>query len=527
MDHQNSSRRFRRRPSRRRRSTLAAAALAAALVGAALAGTTATSEAASANSCSNPALATNLNGWGALDAGTVSRVAVTDPIGANWAFATTGRAFWMPQVSVAAGQQWTVSARDRLMNGSGTAKITVEWYSGSGVYLSESAGSPATLSSTTWTPVSATVTVPSGAVTAHVLQEGAFGAAVNTSWRTTLCDYRQGTVTTAPSAPITGTPTTGATSATLTWSPPTDTGGSAITGYTYGRDGTDSQGTGPWSGTTGASTRSATFNLLQPGTTYHLWVAATNAIGTGPRSSVTVVVPSSGGSSPSNLPMPTGDLPDWRQVFTEDFTSTVALGSWPGPYASKWADYTYPGSHDTNGGAEWNTVKDVSASGGTADYYLHSENGKAFAAALLPRTAAQTYGRYEVRFKVDPGMTGWKSAWLLWPDDEVWPDHGEIDWPEGDLTGTMDGFMHHADPDGDQDSTSSQVPFAPDWHTATTEWLPDMVKYYLDGHLVDTFTNAVSSYPMHWVLQSESGSSSRPTGSGHIKIDWAVIYTRA
>jgi beta-glucanase (GH16 family) len=225
--------------------------------------------------------------------------------------------------------------------------------------------------------------------------------------------------------------------------------------------------------------------------------------------------------------MPTGNLTGWRQVFTEDFTSAVALGSWPGAYASKWADYTYAGSHDTNGGAEWNTVKDVSVSGGTADYYLHSENGQAYSAALLPRAAAQTYGRYQVRFKVDPGMTGWKSAWLLWPDDEIWPDHGEIDWPEGDLTDEMVGFMHYADPNGGQDWAPSNVAFASDWHTATTEWLPGSVKYYLDSTLVGTFTYKVSNYPMHWVLQSESASDSRPTGSGHIKIDWAVIYARA
>ena len=503
------------------RSILAATVL----VGGTLTGLTTTSQAASGNSCSNPVLATNLNGWGALDTGVVSRVAVSGLTDASWAFATTGRLFWMPQVSVAAGQQWTVAVRDRLLSGSGTAKITVEWYSSAGAYLSETAGSPATLTSTTWTPVTATVTVPTGAVTAHVLQESSFGSSVNTSWQATLCDYRQGTVTTAPGAPTSLSATTSGTSATLTWSAPSSTGGSAITGYTYGRDGTDSQGTGAWSGTTGAATRSATFNLLQPGATYPLTVAATNAIGTGPSSSVTVTMAS--GSSPSGVAMPVGDLSGWRQVFTEDFTGNVALGSWPGAYASKWADYTYPGSHDTNGGAEWNTVKDVSVAGGTADYYLHSEGGQAYAAAILPRSAAQTYGRYQVRFKVDAGMAGWKSAWLLWPDDEAWPDHGEIDWPEGDLTGDMEGFMHYADPDGGQDvAPPSHVAFASGWHTATTEWLPGSVKYYLDGSPAGSFTYEVSSYPMHWVLQSESASDSRPTGSGHIKIDWAVIYAR-
>jgi hypothetical protein len=491
------------------------------MVGAALTGAAATSEAATNNACSNPILATNLNGWGALDSGSVSRVAVNDVSGASWAFATTGRAFYMPQISVAAGQRWTVSVQDRLASGSGTAKITVEWYNSAGAYLSESAGSAAALSTTTWSPVTATVTAPSNAVTAHVLQEGS--STVN-GMRSTLCDYRQGA--TAPAVPTSLSATVSGTSATLTWSPPADNGGSAITSYTFGRDGTDSQGTGPWSGTAGASTRSATFNLLKPGTTYHLTVAASNAIGTGQASSVTVTTPTSSGS-PSGQAMPVGDLTGWHQVFTEDFTGNVALGSWPGAYASKWNDYTYPGSHDTNGGAEWNTVKDVSVSGGTADYYLHSENGKAYSAAILPRTATQTYGRYQVRFKVDPGMNDWKSAWLLWPDDDVWPAHGEIDWPEGDLTGSMEGFMHYANADGGQDWAPSGVAFASGWHTATTEWLPGSVKYYLDGTLVGSFTQQVSTYPMHWVLQSESASNSRPTGSGHIEIDWAVIYTRA
>jgi hypothetical protein len=493
-----------------------------ALIAAALTGTVTTSEAAATNSCSNPVLASNLNGWGALDSGTVSRVRVSDVSGASWAFATTGRSFWMPQLPVSAGQRWTVAAQDRLVGGSGTVQLVVEWYNSAGTYLSESAGTATALSTSVWRPVTASVVVPAGATYAHVLQQGA--STVN-GIRATVCSYRQD-VATAPGAPTSVSATVNGTSATLTWAPPTSTGSSAVTGYTFGRDGTDSQGTGPWNGSAGASARSATFNLLQPGSTYRLSVAATNAAGTGASSSVTVTIPAAG-SSPSGQAMPVGNLTGWRQVFTEDFTGNVALGSWPGPYASKFGDYTYPGSHDTNGGAEWNTVKDVSVAGGMADYWLHSEGNKAYSAAILPKTATQTYGRYQVRFKVDPGMTDWKSAWLLWPDDDVWPAHGEIDWPEGSLTGSMEGFMHYADPDGGQDWAPSNVAFASGWHTATTEWLPGSVKYYLDGALIGSFTTKIPNTPMHWVLQSESGSSSRPTGAGHIKIDWLTIYTRA
>ena len=493
-----------------------------ALTATALVGATAHSAAAAGNSCANPVLATDLNGWGALDSGTVSRVAVSDLAGASWAFATTGRAFWMPQLQVSAGQSWTVSAQDRLVGGSGTARLVVEWYNSAGTYLSESAGAAATLSATSWRPVTATVTAPSGATSAHVLQDAS--STVN-GLRSTLCGYEQAVA--VPGVPTAVSATVSGTSATLTWSPPTSTGGSAVTGYTYGRDGTDSEGTGAWSGTSGATARSATFNLLKPGSTYRLSVAAGNAAGTGTAASVTVTVPAAG-SSPSGQSMPVGDLTGWRQVFTEDFKSDVALGGWPGTYATKFDQYDYPHNPpDTNGGGVWRTGKDVSVSGGMADYYLHSENGVAYSAAILPRTATQTYGRYQVRFKVDPGMTGWHSAWLLWPDDDVWPAHGEIDWPEGSLTGTMDGFMHYADPNGGQDWAPSNVAFASGWHTATTEWLPGSVKYYLDGTLVGSFTTKIPDLPMHWVLQSESGSSSRPTGSGHIKIDWLTVYTRA
>ena len=48
----------------------------------------------------------------------------------------------------------------------------------------------------------------------------------------------------------------------------------------------------------------------------------------------------------------------------------------------------------------------------------------------------QFYGWYEVRFRT--GATdGYKLAWLLWPKSSVWPREGEIDFPEGDLVGSI------------------------------------------------------------------------------------------
>jgi beta-glucanase (GH16 family) len=159
--------------------------------------------AAATNACSNPVLASNLNGWGSLDGSWVTRDPVGDLAGANWAFDTGGREFYQPQVSVSAGQTWTFSAQDRVVYGSGTARIVVEWYGSNGQYLSEQQGPPVSLPASSanggdpWYPVSLTATAPAGAASAHVLQIGDFGAATGTNFKATRCDYQL--AATAPS----------------------------------------------------------------------------------------------------------------------------------------------------------------------------------------------------------------------------------------------------------------------------------------------------------------------------------------
>lgn len=320
--------------------------------------------------------------------------------------------------------------------------------------------------------------------------------------------------------------------ATLTWSPPAASGGAPVTGYRVARNGVDSTGTGSWSTTVAASVRQHVFGSLVPGQTYTLTVQAVTSLGTGTSASVTVLVP---GGSVSGEAMPVGDLTGWRQVFAEDFTSNLALGSWPGAYSGRFEPYDW-GTPDTAGQGIWKTSRVFSATGGIGDYFLHSENGVPQGAALIPkvdgRNADQVYGRYSVRFKVDAGMEGWSSAWLLWPLEDndpttkEWPANGEIDWPEGELNGPMQAFMHYANPNGGQDYFDSKVAFSSGWHTATTEWTAGRVQFFLDGKLIGSTTNQVPSKPMHWVLQSETAYGKKPTTSGHVQIDWVVQYAK-
>ncbi len=125
---------------------------------------------------------------------------------------------------------------------------------------------------------------------------------------------------TPPVAPttVTVTPVSG-TSATITWAPPANTGGPPITGYRVARDGTDSNGTGAYTTTVSKDARSFTFNLLKPGSTYTLTVAAITAAGTSPAHGAQVRVGSGAG-----VPAPT-------KVSVVQASATTQTISWQPP----------------------------------------------------------------------------------------------------------------------------------------------------------------------------------------------------
>ena len=233
--------------------------------------------------------------------------------------------------------------------------------------------------------------------------------------------------------------------------------------------------------------------------------------------------------------MPVGNLPGWRQIFTEDFTKSVPLGSFPSAVSRTWGAYPYPWQDSPRNG-RYHPGKTVSWHDGMADIWLHTERGEHLVAALAPKIngpkegEGQLYGRYAIRFRAE-SIPGYKAAWLLWPTSEVWPRDGEIDFPEGSFDGLIDAFMHRrgATFGGDQDVHAAGVPFASDWHTAVIEWSPGSVKFYLDGRLVGHSTSRVPNRPMRWVIQNETENTSTPPpdwSQGHVFIDWVAVYSR-
>ena len=249
--------------------------------------------------------------------------------------------------------------------------------------------------------------------------------------------------------------------------------------------------------------------------------------------------------APVSQTLPVGDLPGWRQVFAEDFTEgDVPIGGFPGPaYGARWSANYFDGTPDTAAQqfpkgqrkSGYYPSKVLSVHDGVLDMFLHSENGVAMSAAPSPIFGGATqrpwnslvYGRYSVRFKADV-LPGFKLAWLLWPDSKQWPQDGEIDFPEGDLGKVIYAAVHgmeggiHTD-----DVFRPNVPYG-SWHTATTEWRPDGIEFFLDGKSIGISTKYTPTKPMHYILQTESCSPTcpLPETSGHVEVDWVAIWAK-
>ena len=232
--------------------------------------------------------------------------------------------------------------------------------------------------------------------------------------------------------------------------------------------------------------------------------------------------------SPSGESAPRGNLPGWTQTYVEDFNQNVATGSFPGVYTDHWYAYS-DGIKDTSKNGTYMPSKVLSVHDGVLDYAIRTEGGQHLVSApVLKDTYGQVYGRYSVRFRSD-SLPGYKNAWLLWPDSERWPTDGEIDFPEGDLNGTINGFAHYASSGGGQDQFSSGASFNA-WHTATIEWLPGKVTFSLDGKVLGSSTQNVPTTAMHWVMQTEtalSGGAPAAGVAGHVLVDWVALYKRA
>lgn len=288
--------------------------------------------------------------------------------------------------------------------------------------------------------------------------------------------------------------------------------------------------------TTTSPTPTTTTSPAPTTTTSTTSTTTTDPTTTTTTSTTTTTAPPSSCTDPSGQPMPVGDIAGYKQVFADDFDYTVPLGSFPSAVSSTWNAYP-DGWSDTSGNGEYYPSDVVSIGCGVMNIDLHTQNGIHMVAAPVPIIPGATgsegglsAGMYEVRFRATVATPYYKTAFLLWPDSENWPQDGEIDFPEGDLDSTINAYMHYqgATSGSQQDAYSTSATYTA-WHTATIVWRPDLgyTKFYMDGTLVGDSTANVPDTPMHWVLQCETdlGGQVPPASvSSDIQLAWVTVY---
>jgi hypothetical protein len=258
---------------------------------------------------------------------------------------------------------------------------------------------------------------------------------------------------------------------------------------------------------------------------------------------------------PSGVPVPSGNVSGWKQVFSDNFSTNVPLGRFskctlgstiknskcaglPRSVAAKW--FAYPdGWLDSSGNGTYEPSQVLSIHNHELDFYIHSNAaGQPLVSAPIPkipgakRGGGLLYGAYMVRFRAAL-LRGYKTAWLLWPDaydqgTAKWPQDGEVDFPEGDLNGSFWAFMHWRGGTNGSDKYSYDTDDLFDkWQTALIEWTPQMVRFIVNGRILGTSTQHIPDTAMHWVLQTETatdGTSPAPSTAGHVDVAWVSVY---
>ena len=232
---------------------------------------------------------------------------------------------------------------------------------------------------------------------------------------------------------------------------------------------------------------------------------------------------------------PPDDLPGWRLVFEDQFTTWDPSRYFLYPYP--WRNLNGTGYYDPS---------IISSDGSKLRINLHTDaaTGQPRVAAFcpIPQGSLSPRGdlnsmRVEFRIRADL-MSGYKGVPLIWPMEGYtgpYPD-GELDIYESEFHLPPKAFTHHRNgvDQGDQDyfltppGTSWQ-----DWHTVVCEWRSGtFANYWCDGvpytpQDSGSTTDRIPNVPMHLVMQFETRLNQikpDPAVSGYVEIEYLKVW---
>lgn len=138
----------------------------------------------------------------------------------------------------------------------------------------------------------------------------------------------------------------------------------------------------------------------------------------------------------------------------------------------------------------------------------------------------QQYGVWEARVRATPASDSIHPVLLLWPHDDRWPEHGEVDYCEcetGDRQ-SVAGYLHYGD-GGDQTTGEIDVDLT-EWQVFTVIWTPHSMSYYCNGRRWFRDANKAHLPPvgMNPTIQLD-WTGDRISQAGAMLVDWVRIYS--
>ena len=231
-------------------------------------------------------------------------------------------------------------------------------------------------------------------------------------------------------------------------------------------------------------------------------------------------------TSVSGVAAPSGDLPGWRQTFVDDFEGAALSDSWG----------TYDGVPSGDPVSRWKR-EHVQVRDSQLVLEGYQEDGQWITGGVSNHPVAQTFGRWDVRFRMD-ASDEITVAFLLWPQGGQWPP--EIDFMEDDggLRGQASGFVHYVDAGGRGKVQRQVAADFTQWQTVGVEWSPGLVTFTLnDAPWGQVSGDVVPAQPMWLAMQAQSGGCERKAAYGgalcpvagkpanaNIYIDWVSVY---
>lgn len=193
------------------------------------------------------------------------------------------------------------------------------------------------------------------------------------------------------------------------------------------------------------------------------------------------------------------------------------------PSTMTWSMYYSPG----NGGNGLRRPSAFSVHDGELDILAEDQDGGIVSGGMAA-THSETHAYYEFRVRTDADPSqATDGVVLTWPDDGVWPQHGEEDIYETGTSATRDPFntyIHYGNV-GSTQYIIAEPADAKQWHVMGMEWTATIINIYRDGTFVGKVTdpNAIPTVSHHLSVQLDAytGSVAAPT---HMYVDWVKVF---